>query len=83
MIEELTVEQQYLIKEQKIALYNAIKKLSLGYRQVLFLTFFEEFSNAQAAAVMKKNNRQIENLIYRAKQSLKKHLEKEGFVYEE
>ncbi len=83
LIEELTVEQQYLKKEQKIALYNAMKNLSLEYRQVLFLTFFEEFSNTQTAIVMKKSNRQIENLIYRAKQSLKKHLEKEGFVYEE
>lgn len=32
---------------------------------------------------MKKTNRQIENLIYRAKKALKKELEKEGFVYEE
>ena len=83
LIEELTVEQQYLIKEQKISLYNAMKNLSFEYRQVLFLTFFEDFSNEQSATVMKKNKRQIENLLYRAKQSLKNHLEKEGFIYEE
>ena len=83
LIEEFTVEQQYLIKEQKIQLYNAIKNLSFEYRQVLFLNFFEGFSNTQIAIVMKKSNRQVENLTYRAKQSLKKQLEKEGFVYEE
>jgi len=32
---------------------------------------------------MKKSDRQIKNLLYRAKQSLKSKLEKEGFVYEE
>ena len=83
LVEELTVEQQYLIKEQKIELYNAIKNLSSEYRQVLFLVYFENLSNAQVASIMKKSNRQIENLLYRAKNALKKHLEKEGFVYEE
>ena len=82
LVEELTVEQQYLIKEQKIELYNAMKNLSYEYRQVLFLVYFEDLSNAQVALVMKKSNRQIENLLYRAKGSLKKWLEKEGFVYE-
>lgn len=82
LLEELTVEQAYLIKEQKIELYNAMKNLSPEYRQVLFLVYFEDFSNTQAAYVMKKSKRQVENLIYRAKQSLKKWLEKEGFVYE-
>lgn len=83
LVEELTVEQQYLIKEQKIELYNAMKNLSFEYRQVLFLVYFENFSNTQVSVVMKKSNRQIENLLYRAKNALKKHLEKEGFVYEE
>ncbi|MBQ6211891.1 MAG: RNA polymerase subunit sigma-24, partial [Ruminococcus sp.] len=52
------------------------------YSQVLYLTYFEGFSNSEAAKILDKNNRQIENLIYRAKQALKAQLEKEGFVYE-
>ena len=79
-MEELTVEQQYLIKEQKIDLYNAMKNLSFEYRQVLFLVYFENLSNTQVSVVMKKSNRQIENLLYRAKNALKKHLEKEGYT---
>lgn len=31
---------------------------------------------------MQRSNRQIENLIYRAKKALREELEKEGFVYE-
>ena len=30
-----------------------------------------------------KNERQVRNLLYQAKQALKSELEKEGFVYEE
>ena len=32
---------------------------------------------------MKKSPKQIENILYRARQSLRSELEKEGFVYEE
>lgn len=49
----------------------------------MYLTVFEELTNEEAARVMKKNKRQIENLVYRAKKALKSELEKEGFVYEE
>ena len=64
-------------------MYNALKKLNPEYRQVLYLMYFEDFKIAQIASVMKKNNKQIENLVYRAKLSLKTELDKEGFVYEE
>ena len=32
---------------------------------------------------MKKSDKQMKNLVFRAKQALKKELEKEGFEYEE
>ena len=67
---------------QKILLHKSLRKLNPEYRQVLYLVYFEGFTNEEVAAVMKKNKRQIENLIYRAKQTLKVQLDKEGFVYE-
>ncbi len=81
--EEENVEKEYLIKERKIILHRAMKKLNPDYFQVLYLTYFEEFSNDETAKVMKKSKRQIENLVYRARNALKKQLEKEGFQYEE
>lgn len=81
--EEYSLEQAYIREEQKITVHKAINKLGKNYRQVLYLSFFEGMKNAEIAAVMKKSKRQTENLIYRAKQSLKTELEKEGFVYEE
>ena len=59
-----------------------METLNPDYRQVLYLTYFEELSNSEAARVMKKSCRQIENLLYRAKQALRSKLEKEGFEYE-
>lgn len=80
--DETDLEQEYIKEEQRIELHRAIKKLSSDYCQVLYLIFFEGFDNSGAAKVMKKTNRQIENLVYRAKKALKTELEKEGFVYE-
>ena len=77
------LEKQYLAEERKIQLHHAIAKLSPDYSQVLYLTYFEDFSNAETAVIMKKSKRQIEKLLYNAKQSLRKILEKEGFEYEE
>lgn len=79
---EESLEQTYIREERKIILHRAMRKLKPEYRQVLYLSFFEDFSNAQIAAIMKKSKRQIENLIYRAKMSLKSELEKEGFTDE-
>lgn len=85
--EELTAregpELQHLRQEERTALRRALRKLRGEYAQVLYLTYFEGFTNGEAAAVMRKNRRQIENLVYRAKQALRAQLEKEGFCYEE
>lgn len=80
---EYDLEKIYIIEEQKIAVHRALRNLHPEYRQVLWLIYFEEFSNADAAIVMKKSTRQMKNLIYRAKIALKSELNKEGFVYEE
>ncbi len=82
LAEETNVEKEYLIQEQKIILHRSMRKLKNEYFQVLYLVYFEGFTNSDVATIMKKNKRQIENLIYRAKNSLKSELEKEGFEYE-
>lgn len=81
--DEDNLEKLYFAEERKIAVHSSLEKLNEDYRQVLYLTVFEELTNGEAAKVMKKNKRQIENLVYRAKKALRKELEKEGFAYEE
>ena len=80
---EHSLEQSYIREESKILVHRALSKLKPEYRSVLWLVYFEEFSNKEAAAVLGKSDRQTANLLYRAKQSLKSILEKEGFVYED
>lgn len=77
------LEQSYIREERKIAVHRAMDTLKSEYRQVLWLTYFEELSNKETAAVMKKSVHNIETLVYRARIALKKALEKEGFEYEE
>ena len=81
--DEYDLERLYIIEERKITVHRALKKLNAEYRQVLWLLYFEGMSNTEAAIVMKKNSRQMKNLVYRAKSTLKSELDKEGFVYEE
>ncbi len=81
--DEADLERSYIREERKIALHQALGKLPPDYRHILWLVYFEGFSNKEAAAALKKNDRQIKNLLYRAKQSLKSELDKEGFLYEE
>lgn len=82
LVEEENVEEIFLREERKITVHRALRKLKPEYRQILYLIYFENFSNAEAAVIMKKSKHQIENLIYRARLSLKSKLDKEGFIYE-
>lgn len=77
------LEREHIKSEEKLMLHNAVKKLKSDHRQVLELVYFEELSHSEAAAVMHKSVRQVENLLYRARKALKTELEREGFVYEE
>lgn len=81
--DECDLERAYLAEERKIELHRALKRLNPDYRQILWLIYFEELSNAEAGKVMGKNSRQVKNLVYRAKNALRTELEKEGFIYEE
>ena len=82
LAEETDLEREYLQEEEKIQLHRALRELNPDYRQILHLVYFEDFSNAQAAAILKKSRRQVETLLYRARNALKSQLESEGFLYE-
>ena len=77
------LERAYLRREQKITLHRALSALREEYSAVLYLKFFEGLPNEEIAKIMKKNKRQVENLLYQAKRAMKIQLEQEGFVYEE
>ncbi len=76
------IERNYIKNEEKKHLLRALEKLNDDYRQILYLIYFENFSNTETAKIMGKSERQIRNLLYRSKESLRNILEKEGFRYE-
>ncbi len=78
-----SLERNYINEEAKIMLYRALMTLKPDYKTVLWLIYFEAFTNTETAMILGKSSRQLKNLLYRAKQSLKTTLEKEGFIYEE
>lgn len=81
--DEISLEISYIREERKIIIHRALRHLKPEYRQVLWLIYFENFSNKETAIIMKKSVHNIETLAYRARRSLRSELEKEGFVYEE
>lgn len=72
-----------IIKDNNIEVVRkCIRKLKQEYQVVIFLKYFQNFQYKEIAKILNKTLAQIKMLIYRAKKSLKKNLEKEGFKYE-
>ncbi len=70
-----TIEASVLAEEEKRELHRALASLPADYGTVLHLVYFEELSCAEAASVMGKTKKQTENLLYRAKKTLRTRLE--------
>lgn len=76
-------ENNIVQNEQSKLLHAALPKLKDNYRTALHLVYFEEMSYKDAARIMKKTSKQVDNYVSRGKAALRKILEEEGFVYEE
>lgn len=74
----LSYEAPFLESEEKRALYAALETLPEKMRQAVYLTYFEELSYKEAARVLGCSAKQIDNLLYRAKNLLRKELDHEN-----
>lgn len=77
------LEDEVYQKEEAEMLQKAMRKMTLDYQTVLYLSHFEGFKYREIAQIMDKNMGQVKILINRAKKKLKQLLEKEGFSYDE
>lgn len=76
------VEQKFLKAEQFKQLYCELSGLKKEYRQVIWLRYFEEMTGREIANVMGKTLFSVNHLLQKAKEELRKRLEKGGMVLE-
>ncbi|WP_257009672.1 RNA polymerase sigma factor [Evansella halocellulosilytica] len=78
----LTPEQALALNEQEKELYMALTKLKRSYREVIILRKIKEFSIKETAQILGWSEGKIKTNLWRAMNSLKKQLEKEGYQHE-
>ncbi len=72
-----TPESQIIENHTREAVNAAVEALPEAMRSAVYLVYFEELSYEDAARVMKKSKKQLDNLLYRAKALLREKLEGE------
>ena len=70
-------------RERNAILFRNMQKLKQDYRAVLQLHYLEGFRVEQICEILNKSPKQVYNLLFRARSSLKELLIKEGITYEE
>ncbi len=75
-------EEQIVAQETSQTVRRALRKLKPDYQAAIELIDLEEMSYADAAKILNKTLPQMKILIFRARKSLKKQLESEGYRYE-
>ena len=76
--EETALEESVLADERKRAVNAALAALPEEMRLAVHLVYFEDMTYDETARVMKKNRKQVDNLLYRAKKELRTLLEEDG-----
>ena len=72
------LEEEVLQDERKRFVHTAMARLPEDMRVVIHLIYFEAMTYDEAAKVMKKNRKQVDNLLYRAKKELRGIFGEEG-----
>ena len=75
-----SLESLVLHDELKLTVNKAVDKLPEDMKVAIHLIYFENLTYEEAAAVMGKNKKQIDNLLYRAKNTLRTMLGKEDLL---
>lgn len=72
--DERALEDEVIADERFRAVTDAVSKLPPDMRDAVHLVYFDDLTYDEAARVMKKTRKQIDNLIYRAKKALREEL---------
>lgn len=80
---KMLIEEVVQTEERNRILHMCMEQLNSDYREALYLVYFENMRHTEAAAVMRKSEKQIADLVHRGKHSLRKRLEQEGISHAE
>lgn len=78
---ENSIEKDYLAKERRQELLNAVFSLPLRYREILHLFYFEDFSVKQIVEVTGRKESTVTSQLTRGRELLRKKL-KEEYQYD-
>ena len=76
--EQAALEELLLTDDRKRQVHTALAKLPEDMRTAVHLIYFEDMTYEEAARILKKNRKQVDNLLYRAKKELRAILGKDG-----
>ena len=74
------LEEDVLRSERAKILHDAIRQLPQDQQIAVHLVYFEERSYEDTAKIMKKSKKQIDNLLYRAKTTLRSLIGRDGVM---
>ena len=73
--------EEKLLKEERSAIINrCLNRIAPQYREALWLFYEMDMSYAQAAEVLRRSTKQVEDLLKNGKKRLRLELEKEGIT---
>lgn len=76
--DDVFLEEAVIADETKRIVNAALEKLPEPMRTAVHLVYFEGMTYEEAAKVMKKSRKQVDNLLYRAKAAMRADLGEEG-----
>lgn len=83
MFGEYDMESYILSKQLSHDINNVLKSLPNDMMTAVYLTYIEEMPYADVAKIMKKTSKQVDNILYRAKEKLRASKELEAMYNEQ
>lgn len=71
----ISIESDFLIKEQQTKIYEALQKLQPNFQQLLLMKYFSDLSYKDMAAILDVSEAHIKTYLQRARKTLRKRLE--------
>lgn len=76
--EKILLEEAVSTNERNRILHMCMNDLHSDYREALYLVYFEGLTHKETASIMGKREKQVSDLVFRGRKSLKIILEREG-----